>query len=143
MSGKYSHKLLGQTKQSARDALKSFSKRVIYSKNFKKSDFIGNKTPKRVKKKESWKGSPQDNSETITNEHDEEIPKERYISLEERPKIIDYLRLIYSSANIKPQKAEFHKIEQSGGFLDRLLGPLLKTRFSLIKNVPNPLGKSV
>ena len=62
MSGKYSHKLLGQTKQSARDALKSFSKRVIYSKNFKKSDFICNKTPKRVKKKESWKGSPQDNS---------------------------------------------------------------------------------
>ena len=37
---------------------------------------------------------PQNNLETITNEHDEEIPKERYISLKERQKIIDDLRLI-------------------------------------------------
>ena len=32
---------------------------------------------------------------------------------------------------------------QSGGFLGRYLGPLLKTGFSLIKNVINPLAKSV
>ena len=38
--------------------------------------------------------SLQNNSETITNEHDKEIPKERYISPEERHKIIDDLRLI-------------------------------------------------
>ena len=38
--------------------------------------------------------SPQNNSETITNEHDKEIPKERYTSPEERKKIIDDLRLI-------------------------------------------------
>ena len=31
------------------------------------------------------------NSETITNENDQEIPKERYISQEERQKIIDNL----------------------------------------------------
>ena len=31
---------------------------------------------------------------TVTNEHDKEIPKERYISPEERQKIIDDLRLI-------------------------------------------------
>ena len=37
---------------------------------------------------------PQNNLETITNEHDEEIPKERYISLKEWQKIIDDLRLI-------------------------------------------------
>ena len=32
---------------------------------------------------------------------------------------------------------------QSGGFLGRLLGPLLKTRLILIKNVVKPLAKSV
>ena len=32
--------------------------------------------------------SPQINSETITDEHDKEIPKEKYISPEERQKII-------------------------------------------------------
>ena len=32
---------------------------------------------------------------------------------------------------------------QSGGFLGKLLGPLLKTGFSLIKNVVTPLAKSV
>ena len=32
---------------------------------------------------------------------------------------------------------------QSGGFLGRLLGPLLKTGLPLIKNVVKPLAKSV
>ena len=32
---------------------------------------------------------------------------------------------------------------QWGGFLGRLLGPLLKTRLTLIKNIINPLAKSV
>ena len=32
---------------------------------------------------------------------------------------------------------------QSGGFLGRLLGPLLKTGFPLMKNVIKPLDKSV
>ena len=32
---------------------------------------------------------------------------------------------------------------QSGGFLDRLLGLLLKTELPLIKNVIKPLAKSV
>ena len=35
------------------------------------------------------------------------------------------------------------KIGQSGGFLRRLLGPLLKTRFYLVGNVFKRLGKSV
>ena len=37
------------------------------------------------------KNSQQNNSETITYKNDKEIPKERYISLEERQKIIDNL----------------------------------------------------
>ena len=38
-----------------------------------------------------------------------------------------------SSANIRLSKTQLHKIGQSGGFLDRLLGPLLKTGLPLIK----------
>ena len=36
-----------------------------------------------------------------------------------------------------------HKIGQSGGFLGRLLGPLLKTELALMKNVLKPLAKIV
>ena len=36
-----------------------------------------------------------------------------------------------------------HKIVQSGGFLGRLLGPVLKTGLPLIGNVLKPLAKSV
>ena len=36
-----------------------------------------------------------------------------------------------------------HKIEQSGEFLGRLLGPLLKNGLRLIRNVLKPLAKSV
>ena len=36
-----------------------------------------------------------------------------------------------------------HKIGQSGGFLGRLLGPILKTGLSSIGNVLKPLAKSV
>ena len=35
-----------------------------------------------------------------------------------------------SSANIKLSKTQLHKIGQSGGFLGRLLGPLLKIDFN-------------
>ena len=47
-----------------------------------------------------------------------------------------------SSANIKLFKTQLHKIEQSGGFLGKLLGPLIKTGLPLIGNVlkPIPLG---
>ena len=48
-----------------------------------------------------------------------------------------------SSANIKLSKSQLHKIGQSGGFLGRILGPLLKTGLSLIGNVLKPLAKSV
>ena len=47
------------------------------------------------------------------------------------------------SANIKLSKTQLHKIGQSGGFLGRLLGPLLKTALSLIKNALKPFAKSV
>ena len=47
------------------------------------------------------------------------------------------------SANIKLSKTQLSKMIQSGGFLVRLLGPLLKTGLPLISNVIKPLAKSV
>ena len=47
------------------------------------------------------------------------------------------------SNDLKLSKAQISKIIQSGGFLDRLLGPLLKTGLPLIKNVFKSLAKSV
>ena len=45
--------------------------------------------------------------------------------------------------DLKFSKAQINKIIQSGAFLCKLLGPLLKTGFTLIKNVIKPLDKSV
>ena len=47
------------------------------------------------------------------------------------------------STDIKLPKAQISKIIQSGGFLGKFLGPLLKTGLPLIKNVIKPLAKSV
>ena len=47
------------------------------------------------------------------------------------------------STSIKLSKAQINKIIQSGRFLGKLLGPLLKTGLPLIKNVIKPLAKSV
>ena len=49
----------------------------------------------------------------------------------------------YLSTDIKLSKTQISKMIQSGGFLGRLLGVLLKTRLPLIKNVINPLAKGV
>ena len=48
-----------------------------------------------------------------------------------------------SSANIKLSKTQLHKIGQTGGFLGRPLGPMLKTGLPLIGNILKPLAKSV
>ena len=48
-----------------------------------------------------------------------------------------------TSIDIKLSKTQLSKMIQSGGFLGRLLGPLLKTGLPLIKSVIKPLAKSV
>ena len=48
-----------------------------------------------------------------------------------------------SSIDIKLSATQLSKMIQSGGFLGRLLGPLLKTGLLLIKNAIKPLAKSV
>ena len=47
------------------------------------------------------------------------------------------------SADIKLSKTQLSKMVQSGGFLGRLLGPLLKTGLPLIKNVIKSLAKLI
>ena len=47
------------------------------------------------------------------------------------------------STDINLSKTQLSKMIQSGGFLDRLLGPSLKTGSPLIKNVIKPLAKRV
>ena len=79
LNRKYSLSPLDHAKQSATEA-------------FKTGDLIGNKLVNKITKVS--RSLPQNNSETVTNEHDEEIPKERYTCPEERQKIIDNLRLI-------------------------------------------------
>ena len=48
-----------------------------------------------------------------------------------------------TSATIKFSKTQLSKMIQSGGFLGKLLGPLLKTGLPLTANVIKPLAKSV
>ena len=84
-------KNIDHAKQSSTDALKTTSKRVIQKAAGATSDLIVNKIADRITKVS--KTLPQNNSET-TNKHNEEIPKERYVSPEERQEIIDELRLI-------------------------------------------------
>ena len=48
-----------------------------------------------------------------------------------------------SSTDIKLLKTQLSKMIQSGGFLGRLLAPLLKNGLPLMKNVIQPLAKSV
>ena len=48
-----------------------------------------------------------------------------------------------SPADIKLSETKLSKTIQSGGFLDRLIDPLLKTGLPLMKYVIQPLAKSV
>ena len=48
-----------------------------------------------------------------------------------------------SSSDTNLSKTQLSKMLQSGGFLGRFLGPLLKTGLPLIKNVIKPLARSV
>ena len=82
-----SQKFLDHAKQSVTDALKTTSKRVIQKTAKATGDFVGNEIANRITKVSQ--NSQQNNSETVTNDNDKEIPKERDISPEKRQKIID------------------------------------------------------
>ena len=92
LRGKYSQKLLDHAKQSATDALKTTSKRLIKKTAEPNSDLIDYKIANKITKVS--KNSQQNKSETITNKNDKETPKETYISPKQRQKIIHDLILI-------------------------------------------------
>ena len=82
-------KLLDHPKQSATDAFKTASKRAIQKTAEATGDLIGKKIANKMTKLS--KSSHQNNSETVTNEHNKVILRERYISPEERQENIDEL----------------------------------------------------
>ena len=88
LSIKYNQKPLDHAKKSAAVALKTASKRAIQKTAEASSDLFGNKIADKIAR--ASKPSPQNNS--VTSE--EEIIRERYMSPEEKQKIIDDLRLI-------------------------------------------------
>ena len=92
LSGKFSHKLLDHAKQSAADILKTTPKRIIQKTAEPIGDLIDIEIADKIAKVS--KPLQQNNSETVTYKYDKEIHKETYVSLEERLKVIDYLRLI-------------------------------------------------
>ena len=89
LTGKYSQKPLQDAKQSAKDTIKTSPKRVIKKRAESSGHSVGNKSANKIGKLS--KNSQQSNSETVTNDHDKQIPKQRYASSEERQEIIDKL----------------------------------------------------
>ena len=83
----------------ATNALKTSSKRVIQKTAEATGDLIGNKIANAAVKSydgritKNSKYSQQNNLESVTNKHEKETPKEKYVSLEERQEINNELRL--------------------------------------------------
>ena len=94
-------------KKKAAGALKTASKRAIHKKSQATVDLIGSKIANRITKVS--KTLQQNNSEKNTNENGKELPKERYVSLEERQKIIDDLRLLQQYNNGISKNNKFAK----------------------------------
>ena len=87
VNGKYSQKRLDHAKQSATDAFKTSSKRVIQKRVEATGDLIGNRFADKITR--ASKTSPKNNLETDK----EEMFREKYISPKLRQKFIDELRL--------------------------------------------------
>ena len=73
-------------KQSATDAFKTASKGAIQNTAEATGDLNSNSIANKIIKVS--KNSQQNNSETVTNEHDKEIPEERYINLKKDKKLL-------------------------------------------------------
>ena len=73
-------------KQSATDAFKTASKGAIQNTAEATGDLNGNSIANKIIKVS--KNSQQNNSEAVTNEHDKEIPEERYINLKKDKKLL-------------------------------------------------------
>ena len=97
VSNKYGQKLLDSAKKPTTDAIKTASKRAIQKTAEATGDLIGNKIADKITSvsKKTSKELPNSNNNNNNNNEDLEITphKKRYISPEERQKIINELRL--------------------------------------------------
>ena len=89
LNNKYGQKLADSAKKSATDALKIVGKRAIQKTAEARGDLVGNFIADKI-----TSISKKQTSEPHPNMTSIEITKERYISPQERQKIIDKLRLI-------------------------------------------------
>ena len=89
LSNKYGQKLVDTAKKPATDALKIAGKRAIQKTAESSGDLVGNFIADKITSI-SKKPASEPRSDEVSNE----IPKERYISPQERQKIIGQLRLI-------------------------------------------------
>ena len=99
ISNKYSQNLVDSAKKSTTDAIKTASERAAQKTAEATGDLTGYKIADKITS--SSKKSPKElhstkfhSKELSLNEANNEIPKERYISPQERQQIIDELRLI-------------------------------------------------
>ena len=90
MSNKYSQKLVDTAKKSATDAIKTASKRAVQKTVEATGDLVGNKIADKI----TSASKKSHNEEIQSNEVNNEILKERYISPKERQQIIEELGLI-------------------------------------------------
>ena len=67
------------------------------------------------------------------------LPRELLLTIRQTTKLRNAIENNMST-DIKLSKAQISKIIQSGGFLGKLLGPLLKTGLPLLKSVMKPFG---
>ena len=94
ISNKHSQILVDNAEKSATDAIKTASKRAIQKTAEATGDLIGNKIADKITSVSEKSPREIHSKELSSNEANNEIPKERYISPQERQQIIDELRLI-------------------------------------------------
>ena len=91
LNNKYGQKLVDTAKKSATNAFKIASKRAIQKSAEATGDLVGNTIANKIT---SISKKTKQTREQHPNVVNNETPKERYISPQERQKIIDELRLI-------------------------------------------------
>ena len=93
-NGKYSQNLLDSAKKSATDAIKTASKRAIQNTAEATGNLVVNKIVDKITSTSKKSLKELHSKDLASNEANNEIPKERYISPQERQQIIDELTLI-------------------------------------------------
>ena len=94
MSNKYGQKLADTAKKSVTNVVKTASKRSIQKTAEATGDLVGNKIADKITSASTKSLKKPRGEESSSTEINNEIPKERYISPQERLQIIDELRLI-------------------------------------------------